>query len=131
MVFPATGGALQLDILSKRMIIRENLTQNGKIFFCFHFFSQSGVIFTHIYIMNNIITTTIDFFYPLAKKVMPLQTFRYAACGCCNVVLDIGLYFISYNFILHKQIVELGFIALQPHVAAFIISLSITIPVGF
>ena len=62
---------------------------------------------------------------------MPLQTFRYAACGGGNVVLDIILYFISYNFIFKKEEVNLGFIAFKPHVAALLVSLCITIPVGF
>ncbi len=62
---------------------------------------------------------------------MPLQTFRYAACGGGNVVLDICLYFISYNFIFKKEVVELGFIAFKPHIAALLVSMFITIPVGF
>ena len=62
---------------------------------------------------------------------MPLQTFRYAACGGGNVVLDICLYFISYNFIFKKQVVDLGFIAFKPHIAALLVSSFITIPVGF
>jgi putative flippase GtrA len=81
--------------------------------------------------MRNLIISVIDFFYPPFRKVMPLQTFRYAACGGGNVVLDICLYFISYNFIFKKQVVDLGFIAFKPHIAALLVSLFITIPVGF
>jgi putative flippase GtrA len=81
--------------------------------------------------MRNLIISVIDFFYPPFRKLMPLQTFRYAACGGGNVVLDIILYFISYNFIFKKQEVNLGFIAFKPHVAALLVSLCITIPVGF
>ncbi|HMO60487.1 MAG TPA: GtrA family protein [Ferruginibacter sp.] len=81
--------------------------------------------------MQNLITAVIDFFYPPFKRVMPLQTFRYAACGGGNVLLDISLYFITYNFILQKQALHLGVIAIKPHVAAFLMSLAITIPVGF
>lgn len=62
---------------------------------------------------------------------MPLQTFRYAACGGGNTALDIFIYFISYNFILNKQIVNLGIVAISPHIAAFIISFSVTFPIGF
>jgi putative flippase GtrA len=81
--------------------------------------------------MRNLIISVIDFFYPPFRKLMPLQTFRYAACGGGNVVLDIILYFISYNFVFKKQEVNLGFIAFKPHVAALLVSLCITIPVGF
>ncbi|MDN3654143.1 GtrA family protein [Ferruginibacter paludis] len=73
----------------------------------------------------------IDFFYPLFKKVMPLQTFRYAACGCINVVLDIGLFFVFFNYVFRKQVLHLGFFSFQPHIAAFIASFFITFPVGF
>jgi putative flippase GtrA len=73
----------------------------------------------------------IDAFYPLFKKVMPLQTFRYAACGGGNTALNILIYFISYNFILNKQIVHLPFIAISPHIAAFIIAFLMTFPIGY
>ena len=73
----------------------------------------------------------INYFYLPFKKVMPISTFRYAACGGINVLLDIGLFFIFYNYIFHKQIFQLGFIAFQPHIAAFFCSFLITFPVGF
>ncbi|CAN5555375.1 hypothetical protein BH11BAC5_BH11BAC5_33340 [soil metagenome] len=73
----------------------------------------------------------IDFFYPLFKKVMPVQTFRYAACGCINVVLDISMFFVFYNYVFRKQVLHLGFLSFQPHIAAFIASFFITFPVGF
>ena len=44
---------------------------------------------------------------------MPLHTFRYAACGGANVALDISLFFVLYNYVFKKQIVDLtrhGFI---------------------
>lgn len=62
---------------------------------------------------------------------MPLQTFRYLACGGSNTLLDIILYFISYNFILQKQMVSLGFITLSPHIAALFMAMAITFPTGF
>ena len=62
---------------------------------------------------------------------MPLQTFRYAACGGANVALDITLFFIFYNFVFHKQIVQLGFIAFQPHIASVLFSFVFTFPTGF
>jgi len=62
---------------------------------------------------------------------MPLQTFRYAACGGFNTFLDIFVYFISYNFILKKQVLDLGFFAFKPHIAAFIMSFLVSFPTGF
>jgi putative flippase GtrA len=73
----------------------------------------------------------LDFFYPLFRKFMPLQTYHYAACGGLNTVLSLVTYFVSYNFILKKQILHLGFIAFQPHIAALFLSFFITFPVGF
>jgi putative flippase GtrA len=73
----------------------------------------------------------IDFFYPLFGKVMPLQTFRYAACGGANTVLDIVMYAIAYNFILHKQDLNLTFIVFKPHIASIIIAFLVSFPTGF
>lgn len=68
--------------------------------------------------MREKIILFIDFFYPPFKKIMPLQTFRYAVCGGSNTLLDIFLFYISFNFILQKQILHLGFISLKPYNAA-------------
>jgi len=80
---------------------------------------------------RNIITGIIDFFHKPFVKWIDLQTFRYLACGGSNTVLDILIYFISYNFILAKQPVDLSFITISPHIAAFLISFSISFPLGF
>ena len=77
------------------------------------------------------ILQAIDFFYPLFKRFMPLQMYRYAACGGSNTLLSIVLYFVIYNFVLNKQILQLGFIAFTPHIAALLIATCITFPIGF
>jgi len=82
--------------------------------------------------LRLLILSVVDWFYPMFKKLMPLQTFRYAACGGFNTALDIVLFFISYNFILNKSIVHIGLIgAISPHIAAFIIAFVVTFPTGF
>jgi putative flippase GtrA len=73
----------------------------------------------------------IDFFHPPFSKWIPKQTFRYLACGGSNTMLDIVLYFISYNFILDKQPVPVGSITIAPHIFAFIMSFSVSFPLGF
>jgi putative flippase GtrA len=73
----------------------------------------------------------VDFFYPPFKKVMPLQTFRYAACGGGTTALNILIFYILYNFILQKQIVHLSFVSISPHIAAYMIAFCITFPLGF
>ena len=81
--------------------------------------------------MKRSILQFIDFFYPYFKRFMPKQTFRYAACGGSNMLLDIFIYYISYNYILHKQVLDLGFIAFKPHIAALWMAFLVSFPVGF
>jgi putative flippase GtrA len=77
------------------------------------------------------IISFIDFFYPPFSRIMPIQTFRYAACGGGNTLLDIFIYAIAYNFILHKQDLTIGFMVFKPHIAAIIISFCVSFPTGF
>lgn len=81
--------------------------------------------------VRALILKFVDLFYPLFKRFMPLQVYRYAACGGGNTAFNIFLYFIIYNFILQKQVLNLGFIAFTPHIAAFLIAFCITFPIGF
>jgi len=80
---------------------------------------------------RDIIIHIVDLFYPLFSHFLSRETFLYLVCGGGNMVLDLVLYFLSYNFILHKQILDLGFVAISPHISAFIISFCITFPLGF
>lgn len=73
----------------------------------------------------------IDFFYPLFSRFMPLQTFRYAACGGSNTLLDIFMYWVSFHFILRERIVHLGFLTISPYIASFILSFCVSFPTGF
>lgn len=81
--------------------------------------------------LKSAILLTVDYFYPMFRKWMPLQTYRYAACGGSNMALNIFIYFITYNFILKKEMMHLGFITVSAHIAAYIISFFITFPIGF
>lgn len=84
----------------------------------------------HDFIRKTILAI-IDGVYPLFKRIMPLQTFRYAACGGGNTILDITLFFISYNFILNKLPIHIGWLTISPHIMSFIISFCVTFPIGF
>ena len=81
--------------------------------------------------MKNLINSVLDFFYPWFSRFMPKQTFRYAACGGGNTVLDILIYFISYNYILDKQIIHTPMGAVSPHIMAFLMSFVISFPTGY
>lgn len=73
----------------------------------------------------------IDWFYFPFLRFIPVNIFRYAATGGANTALDIILYFVIYRYILDMQIVELGFIAISPHIAAFLLVFPLTFTTGF
>ena len=81
--------------------------------------------------IRNLINQIIQWIYIPFKNLIPPETFRYAVTGGANTAFDIFLYFITYNFILDKQIVDLGFIAISPHIAAFLFVFPITFATGF
>lgn len=83
------------------------------------------------YKIRALIFSFLDFFYPVFRKFMPLQTYRYAACGGSNTLLGLIIYSVSYNYLFRKHIVELGFIAFQPYIAALLVSFLFTFPIGF
>ncbi len=80
---------------------------------------------------GKFISNIIDFFYPPFKHFVSLQFFRYGVSGAANLVFDWVLYFLTYNFILRKQIVNLGFMSISPHIAALLIVFPITLFTGF
>ena len=77
------------------------------------------------------IQNILDFFYPFFKRFFDKTTYRYAVCGGANTVFDILLFFIGYNFIFKKQLVELPFIVISPHIAAFLMAFFFSFPTGF
>lgn len=62
---------------------------------------------------------------------MPLQTFRYAACGGFNTLLDIALFAISINYIFTSEVVHFSSFAIKQHNAAFLAAFMVTFPLGF
>lgn len=81
--------------------------------------------------IRQLIIQIIDYFYAPFRRFIPLETFRYAATGGFNTVFDIFLYFICYNFILDKKIIDLQIVSISPHIAAFLIVFPITFMTGF
>ncbi len=77
------------------------------------------------------ISKAIDQFYFPFLHFMPNEVFKYAVTGGANTAFDIFLYFIFYRYLLHMQIVDLGFIAISPHIAAFLMVFPITFTTGF
>ena len=81
--------------------------------------------------MRNLLISAIDAFYFLFKRFMPLKTYRYMVCGGGNLMFDIFLYFVFYNFIIAKKNVDLNIVVLSPHIAALFIVFPITFFTGF
>jgi putative flippase GtrA len=62
---------------------------------------------------------------------MPLQTFKYAACGGLNTAFDILLFSIGYNFVFKKHNVKLGALTISPHEAALMLAFCFSTTTGF
>ncbi|MEJ7611669.1 MAG: GtrA family protein [Ferruginibacter sp.] len=81
--------------------------------------------------MKHILIRFIDIFYPPFRRLMPLQTFRYAACGGANTVLGLTVYYIGFHYIFTKQNFDAGFMVFKPHNAALFLSFVVSFCVGF
>lgn len=81
--------------------------------------------------IRDLIIILIDWMHQPFRRWIPQETFRYAATGGANTLLDITLYFVFYNFILKKQVFYFRSIAISPHIAAFLIVFPITFITGF
>ena len=73
----------------------------------------------------------IDFFYPPFERFLPRQTFRYAACGGGNQLLNLGIYSFCLHYVFKMQEWDAGFWVFKPHTAAFLVAFIITFPLGF
>ena len=80
---------------------------------------------------GGVIIRIVDWFYFPFLRFIPIQIFRYAVTGGANTVLDLLLYFVFYRYVLDMQIVDLGFVAISPHIAAFLMVFPITFLTGF
>ncbi|OAQ42221.1 phenylalanine 4-monooxygenase [Pedobacter psychrophilus] len=86
---------------------------------------------TH-YFLKKLILGLIDAFYPLFRKIMPHQTFRYAVCGGGNAVLNFAIFSITENLIVKKQVVHIiPNLAISSHIFSFLVAFGITFPIGF
>ncbi len=82
--------------------------------------------------IREILLQIIDFFHPPFARWIDQQTFRYLACGGSNQLLNIFIYWFSFNVLLDKKDVPIpnnGPIA-GPY-ASLIIASAVTIPIGF
>lgn len=81
--------------------------------------------------VGGIIIRIVDWFYFPFLQFIPIQIFRYGATGGANTLFDLLLYFVFYRYILDMQVIDLGFVAVSPHIAAFLLVFPITFTTGF
>lgn len=62
---------------------------------------------------------------------MPLQTFRYAACGGVNLVLNWVAYALLYDVLLRFDYLNLGFVYISRHIAAMVVVFPLTLLTGY
>lgn len=71
-------------------------------------------------------------YFPFIRRIVPLQTFRYAVCGGMNMLLDMVLYFAVFHGVVRAENVVLGrgVLTVSPEVAAFLITFPVTFFTG-
>jgi putative flippase GtrA len=77
------------------------------------------------------IISAIDWLHTPFSKYLSPETFRYGVTGGANSIFDIFLYYIFYNFIFDKQILDLKIVSISPYIAAFLFVFPITFTTGF
>lgn len=96
-----------------------------------YWYSATFVPYKMSYV-KNLINAVINFFYPYFRRLMPLQTFKYAACGGGNTLLDIFIYYIGIHLFFKEPLVPTPIgLTIKQHVAAQLVSFSLTFPLGF
>jgi len=81
--------------------------------------------------MRALLTSLIDIFFPLFRRLLSLQTYRYMVCGGLNTVTGLLVYYLSFYYIFSQRLVDLGFIAFKPHMAALFLSSAWSFSLGF
>jgi putative flippase GtrA len=65
------------------------------------------------------------------STILDKPTFRYLSCGGVNTALDLILFSTAYNYIFQGKLIQIGVLAVSPHIASLFFSLFVTIPTGF
>jgi putative flippase GtrA len=84
-----------------------------------------------ISLLNKGIESFLKFFYPIFKKWLAYDVYAYLAVGAINTALNIILFAILYEFILHKEGWLIGGYTIASYTIALFIAFLATIPTGF
>jgi len=77
------------------------------------------------------ILSLISFFYPPFSKIMPLQTFRYAACGGSNAVMGFFIFVTCHKYVFNEEQFDIGLYAFKSYNAALFVSTCFSFVMGF
>ena len=83
-----------------------------------------------LFTLVPVVLKCIDFFYPVFRRFMPPQTYRYAVCGGANVVFGF-LVFTAVFHLLGAQTVTLGTWVFEAYSLALVISSIGVFTLGF
>ena len=82
--------------------------------------------------LARLLTRVIDVFYlPPFRRILPIQTFRYGACGAANMVFGWMLYYLTFHYVVHETDLDLGFMVFSAHTAALAVVYPVIFLVGF
>lgn len=81
--------------------------------------------------LSSIISAMIDSLYRGPLRMIPQQTFRYAAVGGGVAALNMFLFWFSFHFVLGKQDTDFGIVVISAPILAFLIAFLITFFLGF
>lgn len=70
-------------------------------------------------------------YFPIFRKFIPYDLFRYLFCGGLNALLDVLLYAFFYHVVFGKNDLDLGFVVLSGHIAALFATYPIVYFTGF
>jgi hypothetical protein len=64
-------------------------------------------------------------------KFIPRQEYLYMACGGLNLVFDTFLFYMAYHYLFRSRNVVTPVYTFSPHIAAFLVSFTLSFPTGF
>ncbi|KIA92229.1 hypothetical protein OC25_17465 [Pedobacter kyungheensis] len=77
----------------------------------------------------NPIGCILDIFFPLFKKIIPFELYRYLAVGGICFLINFSVFHLTYFLLLDKNSNEMFF--LNNNMKSLMASMSITLPIGF
>ncbi len=81
--------------------------------------------------IRGLVIRIVDWFYFPFLRFIPHEIFKYAFTGGLNTILDLTLYFLFYNFVFDKKVVDFGIVHINAYIAAFLVVFPITFFTGF